>query len=122
MGLESDSASSPLERKREERLKLEVPTLTVKERKELASYAHSLGKKLKTQLVGKSGVTSNVATSFIETLEANELLKVSIEFATYNGLLCLERLRNCVVRLETFSRYVLSIRYCYACLVFDEFS
>ncbi|RYR38645.1 hypothetical protein Ahy_A09g043768 [Arachis hypogaea] len=30
---------------------------------------------LKTQLVGKSGVTPNVATSFIETLEANELLK-----------------------------------------------
>lgn len=74
MGLES----SPLERKREERLKLEVPSLTVKERKELASYAHSLGKKLKTQLVGKSGVTSNVATSFIETLEANELLKIKI--------------------------------------------
>lgn len=78
-----DSTSSPLERKREERLKLEVPSLTVKERKELASYAHSLGKKLKTQLVGKSGVTLNVATSFIETLEANELLKVSINFLIY---------------------------------------
>ncbi|XP_020239420.1 uncharacterized protein LOC109818385 isoform X2 [Cajanus cajan] len=73
-----DSSLSPLERKREERLKLEVPSLTVKERKELASYAHSLGDKLKTQLVGKSGVTSNVATSFIETLEANELLKIKI--------------------------------------------
>ncbi|CAJ1933608.1 unnamed protein product [Sphenostylis stenocarpa] len=72
------STSSPLERKREERLKLEVPGLSVKERKELASYAHSLGDKLKTQLVGKSGVTSNVATSFIETLEANELLKIKI--------------------------------------------
>lgn len=67
---------SPLEGNREERLKL--PSLTVKERKELASYAHSLGKKLKSQLVGKSGVTPNVATSFIETLEANELLKVLI--------------------------------------------
>ncbi|RYR24517.1 hypothetical protein Ahy_B02g058020 isoform C [Arachis hypogaea] len=33
---------------------------------------------LKTQLVGKSGVTPNVATSFIETLEANELLKIKI--------------------------------------------
>ncbi|XP_028793551.1 uncharacterized protein LOC114749227 [Neltuma alba] len=67
---------SPLERNREERLKL--PSLTVKERKELASYAHSLGRKLKSQLVGKSGVTPNVATSFIETLEANELLKIKI--------------------------------------------
>ncbi|KAF7810841.1 putative RNA-binding protein YqeI [Senna tora] len=71
-----DSDVSPLERNREERLKL--PSLTVKERKELASYAHSLGKKLKSQLVGKSGVTSNLATSFIETLEANELLKIKI--------------------------------------------
>ncbi|MED6151407.1 hypothetical protein PIB30_082166 [Stylosanthes scabra] len=75
---EPNSTSSPLERKREERLKVEVPSLSVKERKELASYAHSLGKKLKTQLVGKSGVTPNVATSFIETLEANELLKIKI--------------------------------------------
>ncbi|KAL2329006.1 hypothetical protein Fmac_022433 [Flemingia macrophylla] len=76
--IQLDSSSSPLERKREETLKLEVPSLSVKERKELASYAHSLGDKLKTQLVGKSGVTSNVATSFIETLEANELLKIKI--------------------------------------------
>lgn len=52
------------------------PTLTVKEKKELASYAHSLGKKLKSQLVGKSGVTASVAASFIENLESNELLKV----------------------------------------------
>ena len=56
--------------------------MSVKERKELASYAHSLGDKLKTQLVGKSGVTPNLATSFIETLEANELLKVSIKSIT----------------------------------------
>lgn len=55
---------------------VKLPNLTVKEKKELASYAHSLGKKLKCQLVGKSGVTANVATSFVETLEANELLKV----------------------------------------------
>ncbi|KAH7517755.1 hypothetical protein FEM48_Zijuj09G0097900 [Ziziphus jujuba var. spinosa] len=57
---------------------VKLPNLTVKEKKELASYAHSLGKKLKCQLVGKSGVTANVATSFIETLEANELLKIKI--------------------------------------------
>ncbi|KAK7312305.1 hypothetical protein VNO77_36073 [Canavalia gladiata] len=76
--LDSHPTLSPLESKREERLKLELPNLSVKERKELASYAHSLGKKLKTQLVGKFGVTSNVATSFIETLEANELLKIKI--------------------------------------------
>lgn len=60
------------------------PTLTVKEKKELASYAHSLGKKLKSQLVGKSGVTASVAASFIENLESNELLKViSYSFVTY---------------------------------------
>lgn len=58
------------------REKDKVPNLTVKEKKELASYAHGLGKKLKCQLVGKSGVTDNVASSFIENLEANELLKV----------------------------------------------
>ncbi|KAF3435776.1 hypothetical protein FNV43_RR22868 [Rhamnella rubrinervis] len=57
---------------------LKLPNLTVKEKKELASYAHSLGKKLKSQLVGKSGVTANVATSFIENLESNELLKIKI--------------------------------------------
>lgn len=54
------------------------PSLTVKEKKELSSYAHSLGKKLKSQLVGKSGVTASVASSFVETLESNELLKVKI--------------------------------------------
>ena len=59
---------------------VKVPTLTVKEKKELASYAHGLGKKLKSQLIGKSGFTDNVATSFIETLEANELLKVKPRF------------------------------------------
>ncbi|KAF5443876.1 hypothetical protein F2P56_036398 [Juglans regia] len=57
---------------------LKLPGLSVKEKKELASYAHSLGKKLKSQLVGKSGVTASVATSFVETLEANELLKIKI--------------------------------------------
>ncbi|KAF5727190.1 hypothetical protein HS088_TW22G00878 [Tripterygium wilfordii] len=58
--------------------RMKLLSLTVKEKKELASYAHSLGKKLKSQLVGKSGVTDNVAASFVETLEANELLKVKI--------------------------------------------
>lgn len=53
------------------------PKLSVKEKKELASFAHSLGKKLKCQQVGKAGVTPSVAASFIEALEANELLKVS---------------------------------------------
>ncbi|KAL6526063.1 hypothetical protein OROHE_015587 [Orobanche hederae] len=54
------------------------PSLSVKEKKELASYAHSLGKKLKSQQVGKSGVTDTVVTALIETLEANELLKLKI--------------------------------------------
>ncbi|CBI38011.3 hypothetical protein VitviT2T_002962 [Vitis vinifera] len=52
--------------------------LTIKEKKELASYAHSLGKKLKCQLVGKQGVTASVASAFIENLESNELLKIKI--------------------------------------------
>ncbi|XP_057759461.1 uncharacterized protein LOC130979920 isoform X4 [Arachis stenosperma] len=39
----------------------------------------------KTQLVGKSGVTPNFATSFIETLEANELLKVLVGQMYYSG-------------------------------------
>lgn len=75
---ESETTSSPLVTKREERLKLEVPSLSVKERKELGSYAHSLGKKLSTQLVGKSGVTPNLITAFSDNLEANELLKIKI--------------------------------------------
>ncbi|XP_031494363.1 uncharacterized protein LOC116260290 isoform X1 [Nymphaea colorata] len=54
------------------------PMLTIKEKKELASYAHSLGKKLKCQQVGKSGVTASVAASFVESLEANELLKLKV--------------------------------------------
>ncbi|XP_058756783.1 uncharacterized protein LOC131629998 [Vicia villosa] len=73
-----DSTSSPLVGKREDRLKLKVPSLSVKERKELASYAHSLGKKLNTQLVGKFGVTPNLVTAFTDNLEANELLKIKI--------------------------------------------
>ncbi|XP_031271710.1 uncharacterized protein LOC116130120 [Pistacia vera] len=57
---------------------VELPTLTVKEKKELASYAHSLGKKLTCQIVGKGGVTENVVASFIENLESNELLKIKV--------------------------------------------
>ncbi|EFH56635.1 predicted protein [Arabidopsis lyrata subsp. lyrata] len=52
--------------------------LSAKEKRKLASYAHTLGDKLKSQLVGKSGVTDSVVLSFIETLEKNELLKVKI--------------------------------------------
>lgn len=70
------------------------PTLTVKEKKELASYAHSLGKKLKSQLVGKSGVTASVAASFIENLESNELLKVKIHGT------CPGELEDAVTQLE----------------------
>ncbi|KAL5985818.1 hypothetical protein ACLOJK_027806 [Asimina triloba] len=54
---------------------LPLPNLSVKDKKELASFAHSLGKKLKCQQVGKSGVTPSVATAFVENLESNELLK-----------------------------------------------
>lgn len=75
---------------------VELPSLTVKEKKELASYAHSLGKKLKSQLVGKSGVTANVATSFVETLEANELLKVFLCFFMVSELLLLRY--NCSMK------------------------
>ncbi|XP_038888218.1 uncharacterized protein LOC120078082 [Benincasa hispida] len=71
-----------------------IPSLTIKEKKELASYAHSLGKKLKSQLVGKSGVTPGLATSFIETLEANELLKIKILGN------CPEELEDAVRKLE----------------------
>ena len=61
---------------------MKLPSLTVKEKKELSSYAHSLGKKLKSLSVGKSGVTASVATSFVENLESNELLKVPL-ISTY---------------------------------------
>jgi hypothetical protein len=56
--------------------RLPRPKLSVKERKELASYAHGLGKKLKSQQVGKSGVTPNLVSAFSDNLESNELLKV----------------------------------------------
>ncbi|CAH8356508.1 unnamed protein product [Eruca vesicaria subsp. sativa] len=68
--------------------------LTIKEKKELASYAHSLGDKLKCQLVGKSGVTDSVVFSFLETLEKNELLKVKIRKTSP------EELEDAVMRLE----------------------
>ncbi|KAL3730813.1 hypothetical protein ACJRO7_027786 [Eucalyptus globulus] len=75
---EEEKEEVPEPANRQPRTAGKVPDLSVKEKKELASYAHSLGKKLKCQLVGKSGVTDNVAASFIETLEANELLKIKI--------------------------------------------
>lgn len=56
--------------------RLPRPKLSVKERKELASYAHGLGKKLKSQQVGKGGVTPNLVSAFSDNLESNELLKV----------------------------------------------
>ncbi|KMT00358.1 hypothetical protein BVRB_9g216670 [Beta vulgaris subsp. vulgaris] len=56
----------------------ELPNLTVKEKKDLCSFANSLGDKLKSQQVGKSGVTDNVVFALSETLEANELLKLKI--------------------------------------------
>ncbi|KAK8940823.1 hypothetical protein KSP39_PZI009701 [Platanthera zijinensis] len=55
-----------------------TPQLTIKEKKELASYAHSLGKKLKSQQIGKSGVTSSVAAAMVESLQSNELLKLKV--------------------------------------------
>ncbi|OMO75567.1 hypothetical protein COLO4_26029 [Corchorus olitorius] len=86
VGIENDEEGGPVnlglevvgETRTFEVKKVKLPNLTVKEKKELASYAHSLGKKLKSQLVGKSGVTDNVVSSFLETLEANELLKIKI--------------------------------------------
>jgi hypothetical protein len=56
--------------------RLPRPKLDVKERKELASYAHGLGKKLKSQQVGKGGVTPSLVGAFSDNLESNELLKV----------------------------------------------
>ncbi|KAL0913083.1 hypothetical protein M5K25_016516 [Dendrobium thyrsiflorum] len=72
-----------------------TPKLTIKEKKELASYAHSLGKKLKSQQVGKSGVTPTVAAAMVEALEANELLKLKIHGS------CPGELSDVVKQLET---------------------
>lgn len=71
-------AGTDKELKRNTSTKLPNLNLSVKEKKELASYAHSLGKKLKSQQVGKSGVSHTVVMALIETLEANELLKLKI--------------------------------------------
>ncbi|KAG8084161.1 hypothetical protein GUJ93_ZPchr0010g11022 [Zizania palustris] len=60
--------------------RLPRPKLSVKERKELASYAHGLGKRLKSQQVGKGGVTPSVISAFNDNLESNELLKVRSHF------------------------------------------
>ncbi|KAK9059616.1 hypothetical protein SSX86_020322 [Deinandra increscens subsp. villosa] len=71
-----------------------LKSMSVKEKKELGSYANSLGKKLKSQQVGKSGVTDSVAIALVETLEANELLKLKI----HNN--CPGELDDVVSRLE----------------------
>ncbi|KAL2649908.1 hypothetical protein R1flu_018036 [Riccia fluitans] len=49
-----------------------------KEKKELRAYAHSLGKDLNVQQVGKLGITPNVITSISDALEANEIIKVKV--------------------------------------------
>lgn len=69
-------------------------SLSVKEKKEITSYAHSLGKKLKAQSVGKSGVTQAVGVAMVESLEKNELLKIKI----LNN--CPDELNDAVKRLE----------------------
>lgn len=73
-GLESESPAP----QGQQLPKFPSPKLSVKEKKELASYAHSLGTKLTCQQVGKSGITPTVAAAFVEALEANELLKVIV--------------------------------------------
>ncbi|TVU32032.1 hypothetical protein EJB05_23748 [Eragrostis curvula] len=74
--------------------RLPRPKLTVKERKELASYAHGLGKKLKSQQVGKSGVTPSLVSAFTDNLESNELLKLKIHGN------CPEELPDVIMKLE----------------------
>ncbi|XP_010446426.1 PREDICTED: uncharacterized protein LOC104729206 [Camelina sativa] len=77
VGLEEDKEEKT-EKMKKKKARGSGLKLSIKEKKELASYAHSLGDKLKCQLVGKSGVTDSVVFSFLETLEKNELLKVKI--------------------------------------------
>uniref|UniRef100_A0A0A9DAM3 CRM domain-containing protein n=1 Tax=Arundo donax TaxID=35708 RepID=A0A0A9DAM3_ARUDO len=74
--------------------RLPRPKLSVKERKELASYAHGLGKKLKSQQVGKGGVTPSLVSAFTDNLESNELLKLKIHGN------CPGELPNVVLQLE----------------------
>ncbi|KAG6549855.1 hypothetical protein Mapa_008837 [Marchantia paleacea] len=49
-----------------------------KEKKELRAYAHSLGKDINVQQVGKLGITPTVITSISDALEANEIIKVKV--------------------------------------------
>uniref|UniRef100_A0A0E0M9N9 CRM domain-containing protein n=1 Tax=Oryza punctata TaxID=4537 RepID=A0A0E0M9N9_ORYPU len=74
--------------------RLPRPKLSVKERKELASYAHGLGKRLKSQQVGKGGVTPSVVAAFNDNLESNELLKLKIH------LNCPGELPDVILQLE----------------------
>lgn len=77
-----------------------IPALTVKEKKELSAYAHSLGKKLKCHQVGKSGVTSSVEVSISDALEANELIKLKV----HNS--CPDELDVVALRLQETTRSV----------------
>ncbi|BFI23554.1 RNA-binding protein [Marchantia polymorpha subsp. ruderalis] len=49
-----------------------------KEKKELRAFAHSLGKDINVQQVGKLGITPTVITSISDALEANEIIKVKV--------------------------------------------
>ncbi|KAF8109553.1 hypothetical protein N665_0094s0022 [Sinapis alba] len=93
-GIEDSEASEERTEKKKKAARGSALKLTIKEKKELASYAHSLGDKLKCQLVGKSGVTDSVVFSFLETLEKNELLKVKIRKTSP------EELEDAVTHLE----------------------
>lgn len=77
-----------------------IPELTVKEKKELSAYAHSLGKKLKCHQVGKSGVTSSVEVSISDALEANELIKLKVHNT------CPDELDIVALRLQETTRSV----------------
>ena len=86
-----------------------LPNLSVKEKKELASYAQSLGKKLKSQQVGKSGVSHTVVMALIETLEANELLKVRQICKIYDTVCRFSMLKNMGITdvcLDYSSKYI----------------
>ncbi|KAH7283680.1 hypothetical protein KP509_34G019200 [Ceratopteris richardii] len=54
------------------------PALSPKEKKELRAYAHSLGKKIVTQQIGKAGVTESLAKAISDALEAKEILKLKV--------------------------------------------
>eukprot|EP00249_Psilotum_nudum_P003555 c16999_g1_i1 orf=354-1028(-) len=57
---------------------MKFPLLKNKEKKELRSYAHGLGKKLVSQQVGKLGVTPALTKAIVDVLEAKELIKLRV--------------------------------------------